>query len=1198
MKKFTLLFVFLAWASWSLSAQCIRTYSGPNVVSNNMGLPQTISTCAWTTTDFVTVTSLIVGNEYVFTCDQEGTNKYITVTDLDNVVIVQGFSPLNVPAITNAAVRLHLSDDDICSGVASCHSVTVQSFLHCPIPIDVEIEDLETTSANFNWQPSGEEAMWDILILPATSPAPLATAENYSTVTDNPVYNATDLTPSTSYTFYYRAVCSPTEKSPWNFSPTFTTLCESVSYFSENFDASTAMPNCWTKVGAQGSAIVQSSSTAASLPNNFYMSDFSNPTDQPVLAIPVVNNFSANTHRIKFKIRGAYNAGGSVEFGYLLEANNAASFVSLAVFDATSASVYDEYVFAPDAFDMETGNLAFRASGSIVLDDVIWEALPLCADVTDFNLVSYSSNAAVLSYSSTNPTEIVYSNAVNANPNTLTPSAVEGDLISLSGLTSSSTYKVWVRSVCGTNEYGAWIGPKMFTTNCSPVTSFTQSFDAGTTFPSCWKRVGTGGSAYIQSLPTAPSSPNALNMNSYDTSYGVVAMPAVSNAAAGTHRLKFSARSVSSVGGIIEVGYLTNPDHASSFVSLTSYVTTSTSAFESFVFIPEANTVLSETLAFRLSATPSYNVYIDDVIWETNPNCGDVTVIQTTDVTNNSVAVSWTASSDAETNWQVAYGVEITDPTNATIVDVATNPSTILTDLLDASTYTIWVRSKCGEGDFGAWIGPKTIATLCNPVTQLFENFDASNDLPVCWKQLGSGSFFIQTDGALQRMYVSAVTIALPPLSNAAANTHKLTFKARAAYEVGGILQVGYLQDINDVTSFVPLDTFIPTSNTEFDVFNAYLGNAPQSPYLAIRHTGIPYDAVLIDDVSWELLPACEDVTSIETHLITDTTATITWATGTASNWQIVLGDSPNNDPEALALTEVTDPTYAFTDLLPATTYKYWVRTNCGAGEYGAWMGPKTFKTQCEPITFLPWTEGFDDVTTPALPSCWTKENGEYTTSNSTFIFAPNSGDNYLTNSANAVNEYIWTPGFTLQANHSYDLSTLVRGDGYENWTVKMAYNLYAKSEEATLLGDPFLVNGNENTLSPMEYQEMIRTFVPTVDGTYYFALIVNENAGGFPYAIAFDDVTLVDNGTLSTPDFNTSSITAYPNPVKNRLTISYTQNITGIEVYNLIGQKVMIANTASANSNTVDMSTLTAGTYLVKINTENGTKTIKVIKE
>ncbi|MDI1255220.1 MAG: T9SS type A sorting domain-containing protein [Flavobacterium sp.] len=69
------------------------------------------------------------------------------------------------------------------------------------------------------------------------------------------------------------------------------------------------------------------------------------------------------------------------------------------------------------------------------------------------------------------------------------------------------------------------------------------------------------------------------------------------------------------------------------------------------------------------------------------------------------------------------------------------------------------------------------------------------------------------------------------------------------------------------------------------------------------------------------------------------------------------------------------------------------------------------------------------------------------------------------------------------------------------------------------------------------------------------------------------------------------------PNPVKDVLYFNHTQNITNVAVYNLLGQQV-IAKTTNANQSQVDMSKLSAGTYVVKVTADNQVKTIKVIKE
>lgn len=90
---------------------------------------------------------------------------------------------------------------------------------------------------------------------------------------------------------------------------------------------------------------------------------------------------------------------------------------------------------------------------------------------------------------------------------------------------------------------------------------------------------------------------------------------------------------------------------------------------------------------------------------------------------------------------------------------------------------------------------------------------------------------------------------------------------------------------------------------------------------------------------------------------------------------------------------------------------------------------------------------------------------------------------------------------------------------------------------------------------------------------------------------------TLNVSTTLSTDGFDMAAFKAYPNPVKDVLNLSYTTDITAVEVYNMMGQQVL---TKSINlpQGQVDMSNLSAGNYIVKISADQATKTIKVIKQ
>ncbi|RZJ74614.1 MAG: T9SS type A sorting domain-containing protein [Flavobacterium sp.] len=92
------------------------------------------------------------------------------------------------------------------------------------------------------------------------------------------------------------------------------------------------------------------------------------------------------------------------------------------------------------------------------------------------------------------------------------------------------------------------------------------------------------------------------------------------------------------------------------------------------------------------------------------------------------------------------------------------------------------------------------------------------------------------------------------------------------------------------------------------------------------------------------------------------------------------------------------------------------------------------------------------------------------------------------------------------------------------------------------------------------------------------------------------EDYMVMINEVGGTGSFDSNAFTYYPNPVKDVLNVSYISNISAVEVYNIVGQQVMV-KTINGNEGQVDMSGLAAGTYMVKVTADSTSKTIKVIK-
>ncbi|MDP2159716.1 MAG: T9SS type A sorting domain-containing protein, partial [Flavobacterium sp.] len=77
---------------------------------------------------------------------------------------------------------------------------------------------------------------------------------------------------------------------------------------------------------------------------------------------------------------------------------------------------------------------------------------------------------------------------------------------------------------------------------------------------------------------------------------------------------------------------------------------------------------------------------------------------------------------------------------------------------------------------------------------------------------------------------------------------------------------------------------------------------------------------------------------------------------------------------------------------------------------------------------------------------------------------------------------------------------------------------------------------------------------------------------------------------------FDSTNFNYYPNPVKDVFSFSYSNVISDVKVFNLLGQQV-IDFKIDATQGQIDVSGLSNGAYLVRFTSDNQVKTIKIIK-
>jgi hypothetical protein len=160
-----------------------------------------------------------------------------------------------------------------------------------------------------------------------------------------------------------------------------------------------------------------------------------------------------------------------------------------------------------------------------------------------------------------------------------------------------------------------------------------------------------------------------------------------------------------------------------------------------------------------------------------------------------------------------------------------------------------------------------------------------------------------------------------------------------------------------------------------------------------------------------------------------------------------------------------------------------------------------------------------------------------------------------------------------------YSLINVVSGQTYE-FKSSIPADVITKSDTA---GTSALAYGVGTVL---------RTY--NVSGTVRFYTHVNDQCTS---AAVNRTRSIKCGAALASASFQNATLSYYPNPVNDVLNLSYTSEISSVEVYNKLGQNVKSA-VLSGTQVKVDMSNLTSGSYIVKVTSDGITKSLKIIKE
>jgi endoglucanase len=111
--------------------------------------------------------------------------------------------------------------------------------------------------------------------------------------------------------------------------------------------------------------------------------------------------------------------------------------------------------------------------------------------------------------------------------------------------------------------------------------------------------------------------------------------------------------------------------------------------------------------------------------------------------------------------------------------------------------------------------------------------------------------------------------------------------------------------------------------------------------------------------------------------------------------------------------------------------------------------------------------------------------------------------------------------------------------------------------------------------------------------------IVVNGGAGSPAFGpVYIDNIYFHKNTTLATQKFEIAGLNVYPNPARDSWTVTTNDtNMSSIEVFDILGKNVLSLK-PNASEAKINASSLKTGVYFAKINTINGSSTLKLVKE
>lgn len=350
--------------------------------------------------------------------------------------------------------------------------------------------------------------------------------------------------------------------------------------------------------------------------------------------------------------------------------------------------------------------------------------------------------------------------------------------------------------------------------------------------------------------------------------------------------------------------------------------------------------------------------------------CPPPTELTVTDITPNTVTLSWTENNTA-TKWQIIYGITGFDPElSGTMETTVENPFTIA-GLTAATDYDFYVRSVCTDTENSEWSTKVTCTTQCGAITTFpyTEDFEHDGNMPPCWSQ----QYIVNTTNwTFKTGNYTASYNGIPYAHSGDYNAFFFSQQyGNTTVLISPVLDLTQME--HPYISFWHSQQHFPNWDEEPDELTVYCRTSPDGEWTELVHYTaeipewtvdsliIPHpsgtcqiafegkanyaNGITLDDITvYDGTDVCPMPTNLTSTTITDNSLTLTWEQECGiAEW--TLGYKRADD-YTWTTGIITDNPHTITGLEAGTTYEAKIRANCPDGSYSDYTSVGTFTTK------------------------------------------------------------------------------------------------------------------------------------------------------------------------------------------------------------------------------------------------------------